>query len=228
MRRRNLLLFLPSFSYAFFEVTPMGMRIRKKWDLPSEQGRTLVVLSISFLIGGLAGCILAALSGGAGVEELSCYLVDYLTLTQSGQLSRSLWLVLWGQVKYLMAALLFSFTALGLAGFPVLLCTRGFFLSFPVACFCRVFGNRGLFPAFFLFGLPALLWAPALFLLGASGFLSAQQLLRRAMGEGRGVLPLNGAYLCRAGLCVGLALAAGLLEYWVVPVLLRETARMIL
>lgn len=206
----------------------MGMRIRKKWDLPSEQGRALAVLSITFLMGGMAGCILAALSGGAGAEELSRYLVDYMTLTQGGQLSRSLWPVLWGQGKYLLAALLLGLTALGLAGFPVLLGVRGFFLSFPAACFCRVFGKRGLFPAFILFGLPALLWAPALFLMGVSGFLSAQQLLRRALGEGRGALPLNGAYWCRAGLCAGLTLAAGLLEYWVVPVLLRETARVIL
>lgn len=206
----------------------MGMRIRKKWDLPSEQCHGLVVLAIAFLTGGLAGCILGALSSGTGAEELSRYLVDYLTLTQSGQLSRGLWPVLWGQVKYLLAALLLGLTALGLAGFPILFGVRGFFLSFPVACFCRVFGQRGLFPALILFGLPALLWAPALFLMGVSGFLSAQQLLRRALGEGRGGLPLSGVYWCRAGLCVGLALAAGLLEYWVIPVLLREIARVVL
>ena len=206
----------------------MGMRIRKKWDWPSEQSRALVVLSISFLIGGMIGCILATLSGGTGAEELGRYLVDYLTLAQSGQLPQSVCTVLWGQVKYLLAALLFGLTALGLAGFPVLFGLRGFFLSFSVACFCRVFGSRGLFPACLLFALPALLWAPALFLMGVSGFLSAQQLLRRVLGEGRGGLPLNGAYWCRAGLCVGLALAAGLLEYWVVPVLLRETAQVIL
>lgn len=206
----------------------MGMRIRKKWDLQSEQSRALVVLAVAFSIGGIAGCILAALSGGDGAEELSRYLVDYLTLTQAGQLSRSLWPVLWGQVRYLLAALLLGLTALGLAGFPILFGVRGFFLSFPVACFCRVFGERGMFPAFILFGLPALLWAPALFLMGVSGFLSAQQMLRRALGEGRAGLPLSGAYWCQAGLCMGLALAAGLLEYWVVPVLLRETARVIL
>lgn len=206
----------------------MGMRIRKKWDLPSEQWRALLVLAAAFLIGGMAGCMLAALSGGTGAEELGRYLADYLTLNQNGQLPRSLWPVLWGQVKFLLAALLLGLTALGLAGFPILFGVRGFFLSFPVACFCRVFGQRGLFPAFILFGLPALLWAPALFLMGVSGFLSSQQLLRRALGEGRGGLPFSGAYWCRAGLCVGLALTAGLLEYWVIPVLLRETARVVL
>ena len=204
----------------------MGMR--KKWDLQSEQSRALAVLAVAFLFGGVAGCVLAALSGESGAEELGRYLVDYLTLYQDGQLSRSLWPVLWGQVKYLLAALLLGLTALGLVGFPILFSVRGFFVSFPVACFCRIFGARGLFPAFILFGLPALLWAPALFLMGVSGFFSSQQLLRRVLGESRGVLPLSGTYWCRAGLCAGLALAAGFLEYWVVPVLLRETAQVIL
>ena len=206
----------------------MGMRIRKKWDLPSEQRAALIILAVSFLAGGAAGCLLAALSGGAGAEEPGSYLADYLTLAQEGDLPRGLWPVLWGQVKYLLVALILGLTALGAAGLPVLFGVRGFFFSFPVACFCRVFGGRGLFPAFVLFGLPALLWAPALFMAGVPGLLSAQQLLRRSTGEGRGGLPLNVTYWCQGGLCVGLALAAGLLEYWVVPVLLRAAARVIL
>lgn len=206
----------------------MGTRIRKKWDLPSEQRTALAVLSISFLIGGTAGCILAALSNGAGAEELGGYLVGYLTLAQEDELPRSLFQVLCGQMKYLLAALLLSLTALGLAGLPLLFGIRGFFFAFPVACFCRVFGGRGMLPAFILFGLSALLWAPALFMAGVPGFLSAQQLLRRSLGEGRGGLSLNGAYWCRAGLCAGMVLVAGLLEHWVVPVLLRGVARVIL
>ena len=198
--------------------------MRKKWDLPSEQSGALVVLAIAFLAGGGAGCLLAALCDGAGAEELSGYLSGYLALSLEGGLPRPLWPVLWGQAKYLLAALILGLTALGAAGLPVLFGVRGFFFSFPVSCFCRVFGGRGLFPAFLLFGLPALLWAPALFLTGVPGFLFARQQL----GENRGGLPLNGGWWCRAGVCVGLALAAGLLEYWVVPVLLRGAARVIL
>ncbi len=206
----------------------MGMRIRKKLDLPSEQRTTLALLSIAFLIGGTAGCLLAVLSSKASADELSRYLADYLALAQGGELPRGLWLLVWDQVKYLLAALILGVTALGIVGLPILFGVRGFFLSFPAACFCRVFGGRGLFPAFVLFGLPALLWAPALFLVGVPGFLSAQELMRRSLGEGRGGVPLNGAYWCRAGLCVCLVLAAGLLEYWVVPVLLRAAARVVL
>lgn len=202
----------------------MGVRIRKKWDLQSEQSGTLAVLALPFLVGGIAGCLLAALSSGAGAEDLCGYLTGYLSLAQEGELPRGLWALLWGQVKYLLAALVLGMTALGLAGLPLLFGIRGFFFSFPVACFCRVFGVSGLFPALVLFALPALLWTPALFIAGVRGFASARQLLR----QGRVNFSPGGGWWFQAGLCAGLVLAAGLLEYWVVPVLLRAAARMTL
>lgn len=206
----------------------MSVEIRKKWDLPLEQRVALAVLSAAFLLGGLLGCLLASLSGGTGAEELGDYLTGYLELAREGTLPRGVMPLLWGQAKYLLAILVLGLTALGLAGIPILFGLRGFFFSFSAACFCRVFGQRGLLPAFCLFGLPALLWVPALFLVGVPGFLSARRLLRRTSGDSRGVISLNGAWWCRAGLCTGLALTAGLLEYWVVPVLLRAAARVIL
>ena len=204
----------------------MRVEIRKKWDLPLEQRIALAVLSTAFLLGGVTGCLLASLSGGAGGSELGDYLTGYLELAREGTLPKGLWPLLWGQAKYLMAVLALGLTALGLAGIPVLFGLRGFFFSFSAACFCRVFGRRGLLPAFFLFGLPALLWVPALFLAGVPGILSARKMLRRTPGDG--VISLSGAWWCQAGLCAGLALTAGLLEYWVVPVLLRAAARVIL
>ncbi len=205
----------------------MGTRLRKKWDLPLERRVALLVLAAAFLLGGGAGCLFAALSGGEGAAELETYLAGYLELAAEGTLPRGLWPVLWGQLKYFLAAAVLGLTALGAVGLPVLFGVRGFFLSFPVACFCRVFGGRGLFPAFLLFGLSALLWAPALFLTGTSGFFSARQLLRRVLGEGSGG-PLPAIRWYETGACLCLTLAAGLLEYWVVPVLLRAAARVVL
>ena len=103
----------------------MGMRIRKKWDLPSEQSGALALLAVAFFVGGAAGCLLAGLSGGAGAEELGSYLTGYLALARDGSLPRGLWTVLWGQVKYLLAALILSVTALGVVGLPVLFGVRG-------------------------------------------------------------------------------------------------------
>ena len=198
----------------------------KKWDLPPGQGGALAVLSVAFLLGGGAGCVLAAVSSGEGAQELSGYLADYLTLAQGGELPRGLWPILWGQLKYLLAAAALSLTALGVVGLPLVFGARGFSLGFPVACFCRSFGWRGLFPAFVLFGLSALLWVPALFLLGTCGFLSVQRLFRRALGEGS--VPLNAVGWDRVVLCTALSLAAGLLECWIVPVLLPAAARLVL
>lgn len=198
-------------------------------DLPPEHGGSLAVLGIAFLLGGAAGCLFAAVSGGSGARELSDYLSGYLALAGEGELPRGLWPVLWGELKYLLAAAALCLTALGAVGLPVVFCVRGFFFSFQSACFFRVFGARGFFPAFALFGLPALLWAPALFLVGTPGLISARKLLRRSLGEERGGASLlDGACWYRAGLCAGLCLAAGLLEFWVVPVLLRAAARVVL
>ena len=206
----------------------MEMRIREKWDLLSEQTGALAILAVIFLLGGAAGCLFASLSGEAGAQELSSYLAGYLALAGEEGLPRSLWPVLWGQLKFSLAAIVLGLTGLGVVGLPVLFGVRGFFLACPSACFVRVFGVRGFFPSFLLFALPALLWVPGLFLMGTPGFLSAQRQLRRSLGEGRGEFPLNGSYWSRAGLCLGLSLAAGLLEYWVVPVLLRAAAQVVL
>lgn len=206
----------------------MGKSVRKKWDLPSEHGSALAVLALSFLLGGIGGCVLAALASGQGGEELCAYLSDYLALAGEGELPRGLWPVLWGQLKVLLLTLILGITALGVVGLPVVFGVRGFFFTFSSACFCRVFGGRGLFAAFALLGLPALLWIPALFLAGVRGFSSACALLRQSLGEGRGGPVWRGPCWYQAGLCVGLALGAGALEYWVAPVLLRAAARVVL
>ena len=205
----------------------MGKKLQKKWDLPSEQTAALVVLAAAFLLGGGLGCLFAALSSGSGAEELSRYLADYLELARGEELPRSLWPLLWGQLKYLLAAAVLGLTALGAAGLPVLFGIRGFFFSFPVSCFCLVFGGAGLIPAFVLFGLPALLWAPALFLTGMFGFCSARKQLHRLQGNGGGGLFPSFSWY-RGGACLCLALAAAFLEFWVVPVLLRAAARVVL
>ena len=206
----------------------MGTRMRKKWDLLSEQNGALAVLSVLFLAGGGIGCLFAAVSGKEGAQELGEYLTGYLALAREDELPRQLWPLLWGQMKYLIAAFILSLTALGVAGLPLLFAFRGFSFTFPVACFCRVFGWRGMFPALALFVLPALLWISSLFLIGPPGLRSAQQLLRRALGEGGGTPPLNAPFWCQAGVCAILGLAAGLLEYWGVPTLLQGVVWLVL
>ena len=47
----------------------MGKRVGRKWDLPWDQGSALGILSACFLLGGVAGCLFAALSDSQGALE---------------------------------------------------------------------------------------------------------------------------------------------------------------
>lgn len=205
----------------------MGKRTRKRWDLPSEYGLALAVLSAAFLAGGVIGCLFVRFAGQEGAQELSGYLADYLRLCGEGMAARSFWPSLWGQLRWLLLALLLGLTAAGLLGLPALFLARGFFLSFSAACFYRVFGGAGLLPTFALFGLPALLWAPALFLAGAQGLAQGAGMCQR--GGGDGLSPFqNPAFWVRAAVCLGLIFLCGMLEYAAAPVLVRAVSPFVL
>ena len=206
----------------------MGKRERDRWDLLTGQGAVMALLSALFVLGGVAGCLFSGLAGGNGAQELSRYLNDYLTLAGEGTVLRSVWGTVWEQMKYLLAVILLGMTAAGVIGVPVLFFLRGFFFSFSVGCFCRVFGWLGFLPALVLFGLPALLWGPAFFLAGFQGLSGARCLLRRILGDGRCPLPFTPAYWLRVCLCVCLCFACAGIEYLVVPVLLRAVAHVVL
>lgn len=206
----------------------MATRLREKWDLPLGEGAALMALCILFMAGGIGGCLFSGLAAGEGLRALNGYLVDYLSLTREGNVLRDLWGALWGQLRWLLAAGVLGLTALGVVGLPVLFTVRGFLFSFSVGCFCRVFGLSGLLPALVLFGLPALLWGPALFLAGFQGLTGAHCLLRREMGDTRCPIPFSSPYWFRLGLCGALTAAAAGAEYIIAPVLLRAAARMIL
>ena len=193
-----------------------------KWDWPWAAGGALPALGLSFLLGGLAGALMAALAGGEGARQLSAYLSDYLILAGQEGAAARFWPLLGGRLRDLLIALILGMTALGAVGLPVLFAARGFLFAFSVGCFCRVFGGAGLFPAFALFGLSALLWTPALFLAGVPGMTRARRLMPGGGQSGPGV---SWALLA---LCGGLALAAALTERWVAPVLLRAAARVVL
>ena len=206
----------------------MGKRERKKWDLPSEQWVPLASLSGFFLLGGLCGSIFASLADGQGGQELCDYLRDYLGLVRDGALFHNFWSGLWEELRYLLAVFLLGLTGIGVVGLPLLFGVRGFFFAFSVACFCRVFGSSGLLPALFLFGLPALLWGPALFLSGVQGLNGSRKLLLRGLGDGRDALPFAPVYWGKLTVSFILILLCGLVEYHVIPVLLRAAARVVL
>ena len=161
-------------------------------------------------------------------QELESFLRDYLSAAQAGEIQARFWPMLWEQGRFLIGLCILGVTALGVAGIPVLFLARGFLFSFSVAAFCRIFGPVGLASAFFLFGLPALLWAPVLFLAGCQCLEGAYALLCRVLGDGRAPLPQGSAYWGKLAL-YGLGLVVCVtLECMAAPVLLKAAAQFVL
>lgn len=165
------------------------------------------------------GCFAAACMTGEAVNELASYLSAYLALANGEGVTVEFWPLVWQQSRFLLCAAILGFTALGVVGFVVLMGVRGFLFTYSVGCFCRVFGWGGLVPGFFLFGLSALVWAPALFVLSVQGLEAATVLLRRTLGESRLPLPYSSGYFVRMGMCLGAIPVCVLLEYMAVPAL---------
>ena len=198
----------------------MGKRVRQRWDLPPEQTGAVLALGLAFLAGGLLGLLFVGLADGAGAAELDAYLRDYLKLSREGKTGGVFWHALrerWGD---LLPVLLLGLTPLGLIGIPALVGFRGFHLAFSAACFCRVFGGAGLLPAFVLFGIPALIWCPVLFLAGSRGFCRAGQAGREAGSN----------QTCWLSACVFLILLflCAVLENTAVPVLFWGAVKLVL
>lgn len=203
---------------------------RDNWRLELAPGRygPVAVLGGFFVVGGTLGAVFAGMIGGAAAQALADYLRDYLQLAQSGALQRQFWPMLWEQGRFLLAVLILGFTALGVVGIPIVFGARGFLFAFSVAGFCRLFGPPGLVPALFLFGLPALIWGPALFVAGVQGISVSWGLARRMLGDSRAPLPFDSACWLHMALCVGAVVVCAALEFFAVPALLGASARFVL
>ena len=206
----------------------MAKREGSPWAVLSGPSGVLAQLCGLFMLGGVAGCLYAGLAASDGAFALRDFLTDYLALTGADRLSPSLWPLLWAEFRWLLAIALLGFTALGSMGVPALFFLRGFLFSFSVGCFCRVFGWPGLLPALALFGLPALMWAPAFFWAGIQSLCGARFFKHRGKADSRGWPESEPAFWIRFLLCFLMALASVGVEYLLVPTLLRAAAHFVL
>lgn len=204
----------------------MGRAVAGVWDVPPERvSPALAVIGISFLLGGVAGCVLAANVDGGGSASLSAYMQGFLSVAQAdGVMPPALFPLLWEVLRWPLFTVLLGFTALGLVGIPVLFSMRGFLLSFAIASFSRMFGGGGGLLAAAVFGVSGLFSIPALFVLGVQGFGSARCLAGRALGEGRGHSAVGRAYFLRCGVCAVALCVCVLLEYLAVPAIVAGIA----
>ncbi|SBW03680.1 conserved membrane hypothetical protein [uncultured Eubacteriales bacterium] len=199
------------------------------WDVPLEGGSSaLAVTAAFFFLGGIAGCLLAASVGGSGSDSLASYIEGFWVVARSESVTRpDLLPLIWEVLRWPLFTVIFSFTALGLIGIPVLFSIRGFLLSFAIASFSRIFGGTGALMALVVFGVSGLFSIPALFALGVHGFAAARGLAGRALGEGKRFSPFGRAYFLRCGVCAGAFCVCIVLEYLVVPVLVAGMAGLI-
>lgn len=200
------------------------------WNVPEERILpALAVISVSFLVGGLAGCLMSTFVGGAGQESLRAYLEGFLSTAQSGGTAvPALAVQLWDILRWPGLALLLGFTALGVLGLPLLFAVRGFLLAFSIAAFVQMFGSAGCLLAFLVFGVSGGLSIPALFVLGVQSLNAARSLASRFLGEGKAPSPYGKAYFLRCGGCaVALCVCIGL-ERFAVPALVSGAAGLIL
>ncbi|WP_130868230.1 hypothetical protein [Intestinimonas massiliensis (ex Afouda et al. 2020)] len=200
------------------------------WSVPEERILpALIIVSASFLLGGLAGCLMSTFVGGAGQESLRAYLESFLSMAQNGGAAApALTVQLWDILRWPVLALLLGFTALGVLGMPLLFAVRGFLLAFSIAAFVRIFGSAGCLLAFLIFGVSGGFSVPALFVLGVQGLGAARTLASRFLGEGKAPSPYGRAYFLRCGGCAAALCVCVVLERFAVPALVSGAAGMIL
>lgn len=204
----------------------MRKRVLKVFDLPSSGGTAvLFILSVAFLVGGMAGCVLVNRVGGNGEVALEEFLEGYLSVVNSGELTRpNILTLVWETLRWPLFIFLLSVTPLGLFAIPVLFLVRGFLLSFSIASFFRVLGTSGLALALALFGFTGVLYVPVLFILGVQGFLLSGAMTGRLIGEGRKRSMLDRNVLFRCGICALVLCVCCFLEYHLVPVFMEPLA----
>ena len=179
----------------------------------------LLVLGAAFLTGGILGCIMALQFGKGENVLLVQYIQQCLQATEGS--NPSLLLLVWETVRFPGLTVALGFTAAGLIGIPLLFLVRGFLLAFSVSGFVGLFGGAGGWLAFLLLGTGGVLAIPPLFVLGTQGIAASRKLFRRGLGGRREGEIYSKQYFVRCGLCALFLFICVLLDYCVIPRLLR-------
>lgn len=192
--------------------------------LKADRSILLAVLFVCFVGAGAAGCLAVSVAGGEGAGALSSFLQDHLSMVrEGGGSSPSIWSVMWELCRWPALVLLLGFTALGAVAIPAVFCVRGFLLSYALASFVRAFGAAGIFAAFAVFGMAALVSVPVLFCMGAFAFPSSLRLAAGVLG-GRQATGFPRRELAGALACAGPLLLAVFVQWSVMPQLLAAVS----
>lgn len=190
--------------------------LMKVWDVQGGSAilPSLLFLCVCFIIGAVTGSIAAANSGDS--EQLASAASEYAALADI-----TFGIVLLKLLRYPAVVFLGGLCVVGAVIIPVTVAVRGFFLSFAVTAFMRLFGIPGLLYSASLFGFQCLLALPCLMLLAAQGLLSSSLLFSMASGNGKKISgPIfGGSYFMRVLICVVILLLCAAAETYLAPYL---------
>lgn len=183
-----------------------------------SQTGALLALALSFLLGGIVGCMTARTSPAETMAGFTQSVQGLLTAVRAETLQPpGMMATLWSVLRWPVLALALSGVSLGAIGIPALLFVRGFLLSFSITVLASM-GEGGMLLAVLLLGMSSLLSVPVLFILGTEGL---SHVPRRRMRAGGG-RPLS--RLC-LGICAAL-LMGGILWERTLPTVLTAAANL--
>lgn len=168
-----------------------------------------LLLPAAFLLGGIAGHLFAGVRSGQLTEVLTAYGTGILS-SEFGL--REVGYLLWQVVRMLLLAFVLSFSALGVAGLPILLSVQGFMNAYAVSAIVRTWGYHGFAVAVLWVGIGDLIQLVMLLTVAIPGWGCAWELA--SGGRAGRALPKN--YLRS---CTGICLAGTVLSVfyrWIV------------
>ncbi|MEG0441422.1 MAG: stage II sporulation protein M [Oscillospiraceae bacterium] len=187
----------------------------------------LLVLTGAFLVGLIAGALMADVVSGNGGDALSVYLESFLAIAQNGNADTpALVPLLWELFRWPVAVVLLSLTLAGLVCLPLLFALRGFLLAFAIGSFVRMFGGTGCLLAVPVFGISGLLTIPVIFVLGVLGWSKLRMRVSRPPTERKRSVLFGRVELIQCSICTGVLCVCVLLERFVVPPVLLSIAQL--
>lgn len=164
----------------------------------------LLLLSVCFLLGGIAGCLLEETFPADAVTD------HFLAVAVQGYHTPSLWREIVSLLKWPVLAIILAHVPLTGVTIPALFALRGTILSYGISAFVVGNGLEGGLASGALFGPICLLSLPLFFLLGA------EALMRQIGAEA----PPRKKWIAAAGLCALLLLFCCMIDRHVTPVFL--------
>lgn len=125
----------------------------------------LILLAVSFLLGGVAGCLMNGAISSAETAE------TFLTSAAHRASVPNLWRELWVLMRWPAAALVVRILPMPGAVMSILFFLRGFLLSYGISAFALLRDAEGWVASVALFGPICLLAVPVFFLAGTEGLL---------------------------------------------------------